>query len=157
MALPHMYELFDTSRTAAAYFTHTVLTAAPPDENIIDRDPEWGKAAPAGILVWIFLGVALFFLIKSMNKHLKRVPKDDKGRADTSLVASEEGAGWVPRPPRGKPANVAAGAAPTASTTQTATSAAATSETVDGDEPATSAVSDTPTGDSDHGPATSHS
>lgn len=37
--------------------------------------PEWGKAAPAGLLIWLFMGVALFFLIKSMNRHMKRVPK----------------------------------------------------------------------------------
>lgn len=39
------------------------------------RGPEWGKAAPAGLLIWLFMGVALFFLIKSMNRHIKRVPK----------------------------------------------------------------------------------
>lgn len=39
------------------------------------RGPEWGKAAPAGLLIWLFLGIALFFLIKSMNRHMKRVPK----------------------------------------------------------------------------------
>lgn len=37
--------------------------------------PEWGKAAPAGLLIWLFMGVALFFLIRSMNRHIKRVPK----------------------------------------------------------------------------------
>lgn len=38
------------------------------------RPPEWGKAAPAGLLIWLFMGAALFFLIKSMNRHIKRVP-----------------------------------------------------------------------------------
>lgn len=37
--------------------------------------PEWGKAAPAGLLIWLFLGVALFLLIKSMNRHMRKVPK----------------------------------------------------------------------------------
>jgi hypothetical protein len=39
------------------------------------RGPEWGKAAPAGLLIWLFMGAALFFLIRSMNRHIKRVPK----------------------------------------------------------------------------------
>lgn len=36
------------------------------------KDPEWGKAAPAGLLIWLFLGVMLFLLIKNMNKHLRK-------------------------------------------------------------------------------------
>lgn len=43
------------------------------------KDPEWGKAAPAGLLIWLFMGAALFFLIKSMNRHIKRVPKSFGG------------------------------------------------------------------------------
>ncbi|MEO7125584.1 MAG: hypothetical protein ABI382_07560 [Nakamurella sp.] len=52
--------------------------------------PEWGKAAPAGILIWLFMGTALFFLIKSMNRHLKRVPKafaDDSAHASATEPA----------------------------------------------------------------------
>lgn len=46
--------------------------------------PDWGKAAPAGLLIWMFMGVCLFFLIKSMNKHMRRVPEsfDTDPRAD---------------------------------------------------------------------------
>lgn len=43
------------------------------------RDPEWGKAAPAGLLIWLFLGVMLFLLIKSMNRHMRRVPASFDG------------------------------------------------------------------------------
>lgn len=38
------------------------------------RGPDWGKAAPIGLLIILLLGVALFFLIRSMNKNLRRVP-----------------------------------------------------------------------------------
>ena len=38
------------------------------------RGPEWGKAAPIGLLVIGLLCVALFFLVKSMNKQFKKVP-----------------------------------------------------------------------------------
>lgn len=51
------------------------------------RPPEWGKAAPAGLLIWLFLGAALFFLIKSMNRHMKRVPKSFD--ADAGSVQDE--------------------------------------------------------------------
>lgn len=38
------------------------------------RGPDWGKAAPVGLLLILLLGVALFFLIRSMNKNLRKVP-----------------------------------------------------------------------------------
>ena len=38
------------------------------------KGPEFGEASPLGLLVVILLGVALVFLIRSMTKHLKRVP-----------------------------------------------------------------------------------
>ena len=38
------------------------------------RGPEWGKAAPIGLLIVLLMGIALYFLIKSMNKNLRKVP-----------------------------------------------------------------------------------
>ena len=38
------------------------------------KGPEFGEASPLGLLVVILLGVAMVFLIRSMTKHLKRVP-----------------------------------------------------------------------------------
>ena len=35
--------------------------------------PEWGKASPVGLLVILLMGIALFFLMRSMVKHLKKV------------------------------------------------------------------------------------
>lgn len=77
-----------------------VVAAAPPTEPdpLAGKGPEWGKAAPSGLLVWLFLGIALFLLIKSMNKHLRRVPKNEDGRPSTALVSDNRT--WVPRPPR---------------------------------------------------------
>lgn len=37
--------------------------------------PEWGKAAPIGLLVIVLLCVAVYFLVKSMNRNLKKVPE----------------------------------------------------------------------------------
>ncbi len=56
----------------------TVLTvmAAPPAD--VDPDtgkgPEWGKAAPIGLLIILLMGIALFFLLRSMTRRLKKVP-----------------------------------------------------------------------------------
>ena len=38
------------------------------------KGPEFGEASPLGLVVVILLGIALVFLIRSMTKHLKRVP-----------------------------------------------------------------------------------
>lgn len=37
--------------------------------------PEWGEAAPVGLLVIVLLCIALYFLVKSMNRNLKKVPE----------------------------------------------------------------------------------
>jgi hypothetical protein len=38
------------------------------------QGPEFGEASPIALVVVILLGIALVFLIRSMTKHLKRVP-----------------------------------------------------------------------------------
>ena len=38
------------------------------------KGPEFGEASPLGLLVVILLGIAVIFLVRSMTKHLKRVP-----------------------------------------------------------------------------------
>jgi hypothetical protein len=38
------------------------------------QGPEFGEASPLALVVVILLGIALIFLIRSMTKHLKRVP-----------------------------------------------------------------------------------
>lgn len=49
------------------------------------KGPEWGKAAPIGLLVISLMVVAVVFLAKSMNKNLRRVPESfDKKKSDSS-------------------------------------------------------------------------
>jgi hypothetical protein len=38
------------------------------------KGPEWGKAAPIGLLVILLMGIATFFLLRSMTRNLKKVP-----------------------------------------------------------------------------------
>lgn len=35
---------------------------------------DFGKSSPVGLVVLILFFIAVFFLVKSMNKHLKKVP-----------------------------------------------------------------------------------
>ncbi len=36
---------------------------------------DFGKSSPVGLVVLIVFFIAVFFLIRSMNKHLRRVPE----------------------------------------------------------------------------------
>lgn len=44
--------------------------------------PDFGKASPVGLIIIVLLLVAVFLLVWSMNKHLKRLPKSFDGEAD---------------------------------------------------------------------------
>lgn len=39
------------------------------------QGPEFGKASPVGLLVVILLLISVFFLIRSMNKQLRKLPE----------------------------------------------------------------------------------
>jgi hypothetical protein len=51
--------------------------APPPGEG-----PEFGKASPVALVVIVLLGIATVFLIRSMTKHLRRVPASFDDPAD---------------------------------------------------------------------------
>ena len=40
-----------------------------------NRGPDYGKASPVGLLVVLLLVIGVFLLVRSMNRHLKRVPQ----------------------------------------------------------------------------------
>lgn len=68
--------------------------------------PEWGKAAPIGLLVIVLLCVAVYFLVKSMNRNLKKVPESFAATPMASVTAratsSAASEGVVPGPPVGE-------------------------------------------------------
>jgi hypothetical protein len=53
---------------------------------------DFGKSSPVGLVLLILFFIAVFFLVKSMNKHLKRVPAsfDEPVEAPASGEAAEE-------------------------------------------------------------------
>lgn len=69
------------------------------------QGPEFGGSSPIGLAVTLCLGVALIFLIRSMNKHLRKVPKsfeklEEQGGAtesERSTAASESEARTPPK------------------------------------------------------------
>ena len=70
--------------------------APPPGEG-----PEFGKASPVALVVIVLLGIATVFLIRSMTKHLRRVPAsfDDPAEEKTELPADGESDGDPERRP----------------------------------------------------------
>jgi hypothetical protein len=52
------------------------------------QGPEWGEAAPIGLLIILLMGGALFLLIKSMNRNLRRVPASFD---EPAMVAGPDG------------------------------------------------------------------
>lgn len=78
------------------------LVADPPVDPSTGRGAEWGKAAPIGLLILLLLGLATFFLIKSMNKNLRKVPPsfgDPPGDSKPTPAARVEPAEAVQRDP----------------------------------------------------------
>ncbi len=52
-----------------------LIPTPPPDiDPSTGKGPEWGKAAPIGLLVILLLCIATFFLLRSMNRKIKAVP-----------------------------------------------------------------------------------
>ena len=61
-----------------------------------DTGPDFGKAAPFGLLIVVLLMIGTFLLIWSMNRHLKRLPEsfdrenpENDQAADDGTVGSE--------------------------------------------------------------------
>ena len=55
------------------------------------KGPEWGKASPVGLLVILLMGIALFFLMRSMVKHLRKVQAAKDPIADEPVAQSAPG------------------------------------------------------------------
>lgn len=59
-----------------------------------DTGPDFGKASPFGLLVVVLLLVGTFFLVWSMNRHLKRLPKSfDRDIPEPDQIADDGAVG----------------------------------------------------------------
>ncbi len=53
--------------------------------------PDFGKASPFGLLVVVLLLVSLVFLVRSMNRHLKKLPESFDPRHPEPDQAADDG------------------------------------------------------------------
>jgi hypothetical protein len=57
-----------------------------------DTGPDFGKASPFGLLVVVLLLLGTFFLIWSMNRHLRNLPETfDRDRPEPDQAADDDG------------------------------------------------------------------
>ena len=62
------------------------------DEAPSDTGPDFGKASPFGLLIVVLLLIGTFLLVRSMNRHLKRLPESfdrDESRAGSGRRRTE--------------------------------------------------------------------
>lgn len=76
------------------------LLAQDPPRN---TGPDFGKASPFGLLIVVLLLIATFLLVRSMNKHLRKVPESfDESRPEPGQAAADGTVGsHRPTPPDG--------------------------------------------------------
>lgn len=69
------------------------IVAVQPPSNTNDKGgqgEDFGKSSPVGLVLLIVFFIAVFFLVKSMNKHLKRVPASFDEPADEKPAEPSE-------------------------------------------------------------------
>jgi hypothetical protein len=59
--------------------------------------PDFGKASPFGLLVVVLLLISLLFLVRSMNRHLKKLPESFDPQHPEPDQAVDDGT--INRPP----------------------------------------------------------
>jgi hypothetical protein len=79
--------------------------APPPGEG-----PEFGKASPVALVVIVLLGIATVLLIRSMTKHLRRVPASfDEPAAEETKPSEDADASAAGAEPGREPAEASNG------------------------------------------------
>jgi hypothetical protein len=73
----------------------TVLADGTPQHS----GPDFGKASPVGLLVVVLLLVATVFLLRSMNRQLKKVPESFDPQHPEPDQAADEGTDTLGEPP----------------------------------------------------------
>jgi hypothetical protein len=68
---------------SAPFATTVSLVArpAPPPKDPGGQGEDYGKSSPVGLVILLLFFVAVGLLVRSMNKHLRRVPESFEGPA----------------------------------------------------------------------------
>jgi hypothetical protein len=81
-----------------------------------NHGPDFGKASPVGLLVVVLLLIATLFLLRSMNRQLKKVPESFDPKHPEPDQAADEGTDTVgdegPEQTPGRPNGPARGPGP---------------------------------------------
>lgn len=64
-----------TSSTAALSTAAMTLAQQPPPDAPGGQGQDFGKSSPVGLVLLILFFIAVALLVRSMNKHLRRVPE----------------------------------------------------------------------------------
>jgi hypothetical protein len=84
--------------TATLLAWTAAIAPVPAQDQRPPNAPEFGGSSPIGLVVILLLFIAVFFLIRSMNKHLKKVPAsfDTEEQGGGNGPAGAEGGGRAP-------------------------------------------------------------
>ena len=76
----------------------TTWVVVPAQGNPQNHGPEFGGSSPIGLVVILLLAVAVVFLVRSMNKHLRKVPDtfDPSEEQDASPPGDTASPGGTP-------------------------------------------------------------
>ncbi|MGW5721794.1 hypothetical protein ACWEVP_36865 [Amycolatopsis sp. NPDC003865] len=89
-----------------------VLTQQPGDGDNGGQGEDFGKSSPVGFLVLILFLIAVAFLVRSMTKHLKRVPASfDEPPAEAAPEAEAPEKAEEPEPEKKQPNGTSSGKA----------------------------------------------
>ncbi|HET6710332.1 hypothetical protein [Amycolatopsis sp.] len=87
-----------------------VLTQQPGNGDNGGQGEDFGKSSPVGFLVLILFLIAVAFLVRSMTKHLKRVPASFDDPPAEESASSDEPPSEAPAEPEKKQPNGASSA-----------------------------------------------
>ncbi len=71
-------------------------------EEPANSGPDFGKASPVGLLVVVLLLIGVFFLVRSMNRHLRKVPASFGAAAESAGASEPADSGDARQPESGR-------------------------------------------------------
>lgn len=81
--------------------TVALLVAQQPGDDSKPGEEEFGKSSPLGLVVLLLFLIAVALLVRSMTKHLKRVPESFDEPSPSAEPEGEDATGAEPEPDAG--------------------------------------------------------
>ena len=81
-----------------------VITGLLADDAPRNTGPDFGKASPVGLLIVVLLLIGTILLVRSMNRHLRKLPESfHRDDAEPDQAADDEGTVETDRGPSNEP------------------------------------------------------